>query len=413
MLLERFLRYVRIDTQSQEDVEEVPSTAKQFDLANLLLDELKALGLADARVDKHCYVYATLPSNLPIDFPNKVPAVGFIAHLDTSPSVSGNNVNPLVHEYRGGDIVLPGGTVIAEAESPELKRFRGGTIVTADGTTLLGADDKAGIAVIMEVLERLCTDHGIQHGEVKIAFTPDEEVGRGSEFFDIEGWGARYAYTVDGEKLGELNVETFNAAQAVVTFHGKNTHPGYAKGIMINSQYALADFILALPRDARPETTDGRQGYLHPYVIEGNEEKSQVKVLLRDFDIQGISEKQRTIEEIKERVLAAWPGLKIDITVKERYRNMIEVLRQFPKVADLASRAMKAAGIEPLYLPIRGGTDGAGLSFRGLPAPNIFMGCNNPHGKLEWVALEGMEKSVQTVINLIGLWAEENDAQRL
>jgi tripeptide aminopeptidase len=410
MLLERFLRYVKIDTQSREDVEDVPSTAKQLELARLLVEELKALGLADARLDDHSYVYATLPSNLPPDYPYKVPSIGFIAHLDTSPSVTGSGVNPQVIEiYEGGEIPLPGNPdlFLTTKENPELARYKGGTIITTDGTTLLGADDKAGIAVLMEALELLASDHSIPHGTVKVAFTPDEEVGKGSSFFDIEGWGAKYAYTLDGEKLGEINIETFNAALAVVTFRGKNTHPGYAKGIMVNSQYAMADFILRLPKDARPETTDGRQGYLHPYDIKGSEETSEVKILLRDFDFPGIEEKRSILEWIREETLRSFPGVRIDIAVKESYRNMREILEKHLGVVDRAAKAMERAGVAPLYLPIRGGTDGARLSFNGLPTPNIFMGCNNPHGKLEWVALHAMEKSMETVINLIKVWAEE------
>ncbi|MDQ7825997.1 MAG: peptidase T [Candidatus Eremiobacteraeota bacterium] len=411
MLLERFLDYVKIDTQSCEDAEKVPSTAKQFDLARLLVKELEAMGLKEVKLDgDHCYVYATVPSNLPSGHPHKVPVIAFIAHLDTSPSVTGAAVNPqLVKDYKGGDIVLPAdrSMVITEKENPELALFKGGTIITTDGTTLLGADDKAGIAVIMEAVERLLSAGDIPHGEIKIVFTPDEEVGNGTAHFDVEGVGAQYAYTLDGERLGELNAETFNAASATVTFHGKNTHPGTAKGIMINSVYAMADFILKIPPGSRPETTEGREGYLHPYVLSGCEEKSEVKILLRDFDGAALEEWKKTVEKIRGEVAERYPDVRIEMVIKDSYRNMKEILDHHPRVLERAAQAMKKAGLEPLYLPIRGGTDGARLSFKGLPTPNIFMGCNNPHGKLEWVALEAMEKSVETILNIARLWAEE------
>lgn len=411
MLLDRFLKYVKIDTQSAEDIDKVPSTEKQFDLAHVLIDELKALKLSDVKLDEeHCYVYATVPSNLPADHPHKVPAIAFIAHLDTSPSVTGANVSPNVLKgYKGGDIHLPAheSLVIKEKENPELELFRNGTIITTDGTTLLGADDKAGVAIIMEAVERLLSRKDSYHGDIKIVFTPDEEVGNGPTHFDVKGVGAKYAYTLDGERLGELNTETFNAASATVTFHGKNTHPGTAKGIMINSVYAMSDFILRFPRDSRPETTEEREGYMHPYVIAGCEEKSEVKVLLRDFELSGLEKWKKTIAQIVEEVRKDYPDVRIELAIKDSYRNMKEVLDQHPQVTEIASEAIKMAGMEPLYLPIRGGTDGARLSFMGLPTPNIFMGCNNPHGKLEWVALEAMEKAVETVLNVIKLWGEK------
>jgi len=409
MLLDRFLKYVKIDTQSCEDVERVPSTDRQFELARVLVEELKTLGLKEVKLDEtHCYVYATIPSNLPPDYPHQVPVLAFIAHLDTSPSVTGAHVKTnVIRGYGGGDITLPAdeSLVIRVKENPELELFRNGTIITTDGTTLLGADDKAGIAVIMEAVEKLVSDRGILHGTVKVVFTPDEEVGNGTAHFDLEGVGAHYAYTLDGERLGELNLETFNAAGATVAFHGKNTHPGTAKGIMINSVYAMADFILHFPPGSRPETTEGKEGYLHPYVIQGCEEKSEVRVLLRDFDRAGLEEWKRTLEGIVDGVRARYPDVRIELTIKDSYRNMKEVLDKHPMVVEKAAEAIRKAGLEPLFLPIRGGTDGARLSFKGLPTPNIFMGCNNPHGKLEWVALEAMEKAVETVLNTIELWA--------
>jgi tripeptide aminopeptidase len=411
MLLDRFIKYVKIDTQSCEDMDKVPSTEKQFDLAKVLIEELKSLGISDVKLDEtHCYVYATLPSNLPPDYPHQVPPIAFIAHLDTSPSVTGADVKPqVIYGYKGGDISLPAdkSMVIRVKENPELELFKNGTIITTDGTTLLGADDKAGIAVIMEAVEKLLSDRDSLHGVVTVVFTPDEEVGNGTAYFDLEGVGARYAYTLDGERLGELNLETFNAAGATVTFHGKNTHPGTAKGIMVNSLYAMSDFILHFPSASRPETTEGIEGYLHPYVLNGCEEKSEVKVLLRDFDAAGLEKWKRTLGEIVDGVRARYPEVRIEITIKDSYRNMKEVLDQHPLVVQKAASAIRMAGLEPLFIPIRGGTDGARLSFKGLPTPNIFMGCNNPHGKLEWVALEAMEKAVETVLNTIKLWAKE------
>jgi len=414
MLLDRFLKYVKIDTQSAEDIDRVPSTDKQYDLARVLVDELKALNISDVRLDEeHCYVYATVPSNLPADLPHQAPVIAFIAHIDTSPSVTGANVNPnVIRGYQGGDISLPANEsiVIKESENPELRLFKNGTIITTDGTTLLGADDKAGVAVIMEAVERLLSRNDLRHGTIKVVFTPDEEVGNGPTYFDVKGTGAQYAYTLDGERLGELNIETFNAASATVTFHGKNTHPGTAKGIMVNSVYAMSDFILRFPRDSRPETTEGKEGYMHPYVVSGCEEKSEVKVLLRDFELSGLDKWKRTITGMVDEVRKDYPDVRIDLAIKDSYRNMKEVLDNHPGVTEIASKAIRMAGIEPLYLPIRGGTDGARLSFMGLPTPNIFMGCNNPHGKLEWVALEAMEKAVETVLNIIKLSVDEPES---
>ncbi len=411
MLLDRFLKYVKIDTESAEDIDKVPSTEKQFDLARVLAEELTALKLSDVKLDEeHCYVYATVPSNLPQDHPHRVPSIAFIAHLDTSPSVTGANVKPnVIKGYRGGDISLPAhqSLVIKADDNPELELFKNGTIITTDGTTLLGADDKAGVAIIMEAVERLVSRKDFHHGEIKIVFTPDEEVGNGTAHIDVKGLGAQYAYTLDGERLGELNTETFNAASATVTFHGKNTHPGTAKGIMINSVYAMSDFILRFPHDSRPETTEGREGYMHPYVINGCEEKSEVKVLLRDFELSGLEKWKKVIGQMVEEVRKDYPEVRIELAIKDSYRNMKEVLDQYHEVTETASKAIKMAGMEPLFLPIRGGTDGARLSFMGLPTPNIFMGCNNPHGKLEWVALEAMEKAVETVLNVIKLWGEK------
>ncbi len=409
--VDRLIKYVKIDTQSKEDVEEVPSTRKQFDLARILLRELQQLGLADARLDEqHCYVYATLPSNLPAGKTEKVPVIGFIAHVDASSSVSDANVNPIIHKnYQGGDIVLPNDTtrVITVGKDPNLLKSIGDDIITTDGTTLLAADDKAGIAEIMTAVEYMLKHPEIKHGTIKIAFTPDEEVGHGPRYFDIKGWGAKYAYTIDGGQLGELSDETFNAQTAVVTFHGKNTHPGYAKGIMVNSLYAAAHFISLFPEDMRPETTEGRQGYLHPYDLTGNEERTRLKVLIRDFDIGGMEEKGKILGDMKEQTLKEFPGVNIDLVITDTYRNMNSVLSKYPDVVAFAEEAMECAGVKPVRLPVRGGTDGSQLTFMGMPTANIFAGESNPHGKLEWIPAMSMVKSVETIVNISKIWAEK------
>lgn len=408
--VDRLVKYVKVDTQSKEDVGEVPSTQKQFDLARILSNELRHLGLQDVRIDEeHCYVYATLPSNLAADRTAQVPAIGFIAHMDASPSVTDADVNPVIHRnYRGGGIVLPGDTtqVIAVERNPNLLKCIGDDIITTDGTTLLGADDKAGIAEIMTAVEYLLKHPEIEHGEIKIAFTPDEEVGNGTAYFDVEGWGAKYAYTVDGGELGELSDETFNAQTAILTFHGKNTHPGYAKGIMVNSLYAASFFISMFPEDMKPETTDGRQGYLHPYDLSGNEEQTKLKVLIRDFEMKGMEEKGDILRAMKNETEREFPGIKVNLSITDSYRNMNSVLEKYPEVMGFAEEAMERAGIKPLKFPVRGGTDGAQLTFMGMPTPNIFTGGENAHSKLEWIPVNSMIKSVEMILNISNIWAE-------
>lgn len=409
--VDRFVKYVKIDTQSKEDIGDVPSTQKQFDLAGLLLKELRELGLSNARLDEeHCYVYATLPSNLSADRTAQVPAVGFIAHMDASPSVTDAVVNPVIHKgYRGGDIVLPGDTtqVIFVRKSPNLSKSIGDDIITTDGTTLLAADDKAGIAEIMTAIEYMLHHPEIEHGTIKIAFTPDEEVGHGPKYFDVEGFAARFAYTVDGGELGELSDETFNAQAAIVTFQGKNTHPGYAKGIMVNSLYAASYFVSLFPENMKPETTEGRQGYLHPYDLSGNEEQTRLKVLIRDFDMKGMEEKGDVLRSMKSRTEQEFPGVKVDLSITDSYRNMRSVLRKYPEVMEYAEEAMEKAGVEPGNLPVRGGTDGSQLTFMGMPTPNIFAGEENAHSKLEWIPANSMVKSVETIVNISSIWAEK------
>ncbi|MFH0990841.1 MAG: peptidase T [bacterium] len=413
ILLERFLRYVQIDTQSQEDSEAYPSTSKQFDLLNLLVKELQELGLSDVSIDKYGYVMATIPSNLSSSHPayGKVPAVGFIAHVDTSPSTSGTNVKPqVIEKYAGGDLVLPAdpAVIIKEIENPELKKCIGGTIITADGTTLLGADNKAGIAIIMTAAQTLLQNPSILHGDVKIGFTPDEEVGAGTKYFDLKKFGAQFAYTVDGDAAGELNKETFSANSAIITIHGRNIHPGTAKGIMVNSIRTLADIIVRLPKDMAPETTEGYEPYIHPHAINGEEAKSTMKMLLRDFRTEGLDELKKRLEDIIAEVQPLHPKATIELQIIESYRNMKDGLDKDQRVLDCLWEATKRSGLEPEWVPIRGGTDGSRLTAMGLPTPNIFTGAKNFHGKTEWASLEGMMKSVETVVNLAQVWVERS-----
>lgn len=408
-VMDRFLRYVKIDTQSQEDQTTTPSTRKQLNLANLLAKELTALGAQNVRVSEFGIVYAMVPGNLPDN--SKAPVVGFIAHMDTSPAVSGENVNAIIHKnYQGGDIVLPKDTtqVIAVAKNPELKNLIGDDIITADGTTLLGSDDKAGISEIMTMIDTLRQNPQLKHGNIAIAFTPDEEVGTGIEKFDVEGFGAKVAYTVDGGELGEISDETWSARTATVTFQGKSTHPGTAKGIMVNAMYALGDYLSRFPKDMLPETTEKRVGFVHPYAGVIDVESSNVKILLRDFDLSGLEAKEKMLRDMVAQTAAKFPEVKIAIDVKENYKNMREVLKNHPELTANAMEAAKRAGLKPFMKPIRGGTDGARLTFRGLPTPNLFTGGGNFHGKLEFNSRRGLEKSTETLVHLVQIFAEKS-----
>jgi tripeptide aminopeptidase len=406
--MDRFLRYVKIDTQSAEDQNTVPSTRKQLNLANLLAQELKDLGVQNVRVSEFGIVYASLPGNLPDN--SKVSVIGFIAHMDTSPAVSGANVNVVIHRnYQGGDIVLPKDPtqIITVEKTPVLKTLIGDDIITADGTTLLGSDDKSGIAEIMTMVDTLIQNPQIKHGTVAIAFTPDEEVGGGIDKFDVKGFGAEFAYTVDGKSLGAINEETWAARTATVTFKGLSTHPGTARGIMINSAYALGDYLGRFPKDMLPETTEGRVGFVHPYAGVADIEQSSIKVLLRDFDVSGLDAKEKMLKDMVAQTQAKFPEVKISIEVKENYKNMKEELRKFPQLTENAFEAARRAGLKPYMDPIRGGTDGARLTFRGLPTPNLFTGGNNFHGKLEFNSRRGLEKSTETLVHLVQIFAEK------
>jgi tripeptide aminopeptidase len=402
----RFLKYVTFDTQSNERSDTYPSTPGQLVLLNHLLNELKAMGISDASIDQYGYVMATIPAS-----PGKerVPAIGFVAHVDTSPEVSGASVRPIVHrDYDGRDLVLPDdpAMVLREADNPELRAQHGHDIITASGLTLLGSDDKSGVAEIMAAAEHLVTHPEVPHGPVKIGFTPDEEVGRGTEHFDVNRFGARFAYTLDGPLVGELEIENFSADAMTITFKGFNAHPGYAKGRMVSAIKLASEFVHRLPRHGlSPETTQGYEGYVHPHTFEGGVERAAVRLLLRDFVTRGLDEKARMLQDLAEEVVRPFPAAALEIQRRESYRNMKEVLDRHPEVIDHAKAAMKRAGLTPKFREIRGGTDGARLSFMGLPTPNLFAGEHNIHSRLEWTSVQDMDKAVEVIVEICRSWA--------
>ena len=412
-LLDRFVRYVKIDTQSSESSQTYPSTEKQKNLLRTLVSDLADAGLDDAVMDEWGYVMATLPSNLPPGHPSlgKIPTIGLLAHVDTYHEVSGTDVKPQIHrDYDGGDIVLPGdpSVVIRAADEPALAGCKGMTIVTSDGTTLLGSDDKAGVAEILEGLWRLKEDPSRLHGAIRVAFTPDEEVGRGTEHFDVKKFGADFAYTIDGSGVGELEDETFCADSAHVKVAGADVHPGYAKGKMVNALRAMADLILALPPDHAPETTEGRQGYLHPINVSGNVSEAKAHVLVRDFTEEGLKELEAVLQAAAGRTERKYPGSAVTLEIKESYRNMRYLINTHPEVVDYAEEAIRRTGLTPKRSSVRGGTDGSRLSFMGLLTPNLFDGSMNFHGKKEWIPLEWMEKAVETILNVLDVWVEKS-----
>ncbi len=412
--LARFLRYVRIDTQSKDDCEDVPSTKKQLDLQRLLARELLALGLEQVQLDSHGYVMARLRANLPKQHAayGKVTRLGLIAHADTSPAASGAGVKPQVITYAGGDITLPKdpSVVIRTSENPDLAHEVGKTIVTADGTTLLGADDKAGIAIIMTALEKLQHDPARLHGDLCVCFTPDEEVGHGTKFFNLKRFLADVAYTLDGDAIGELNRETFSANSATIVVHGRNIHPGKAKNIMVNATRVMADIIARMPKEMAPETTDGYQPYIHPHHLEAEEAKATLRILLRDFRTAGLLEQENILRGIIAEVQPFYPKARIELLVQESYRNMRDKLEERPEVSTTLEEAVRRAGVTPHWAPIRGGTDGARLTEMGLPTPNIFTGGQNYHGLTEWLSVDGMDKAIATVLNLVDVWVERASA---
>ncbi len=406
--VERFLNYVKYDTKSDEESTTFPSDPKQLELSKALVEELKTIGLHDAEMDENGYVYATLPSNTT----KNVPVIAFIAHVDTSPAVTGTNVNPIIHRnYQGGDIVLPNDTtkVISPKENPVLNDMIGFSIITTDGTTLLGADDKAGIAEIMDAMNYLVTHPEVKHGTIKVCFTPDEEVGRGTEKINLAKLGANYAYTIDGSRRGEIETETFSADAVVIKFYGKNVHPGYAKNIMINSVKIAATFIESLPKDTlSPETTSGREGYVHCTSFNGTEDMTTCKFIIRDFVDENLVKYENMLKELAEAAVAKYPGSKMEFQVINQYRNMKQVLVQHPQVEAYAIESLKRLGITPIQSAIRGGTDGSRLSFMGLPTPNLFAGGHNFHAYTEFVAIEDMEMSVKNIVTLSAIWEEKS-----
>jgi tripeptide aminopeptidase len=405
-VLDRFLRYVAIDTRANEDSKTCPSTPGQLVLMRILAAELQRIGLDDVSLDDNGYLMATVPATTTA----AVPTIGFIAHVDTSPEMSATDVRPLVHSaYDGRDLVLPDdpSAVLRLSEQPDLRAQFGNDIVTASGLTLLGADDKAGVAEIVTAADYLLRHPGIAHGPIRIAFTPDEEIGRGADRFDVQRFGAVCAYTLDGGSRGELEYESFSADAMTLTFHGFNTHPGYAKGRMVNAIRLASRFIDRLPAQGMsPETTGGYEGFVHPYQMESSVDRTRVKVLIRDFVTSALAGKEALVERIAREVVESAPGASLEIKVEESYRNMREVLDRHPDVVERAREAIRRAGLEPVERPIRGGTDGSRLSFMGLPTPNLFAGEHNFHSRLEWVSVQDMEKAVEVIVELARVWCE-------
>jgi len=405
-IIQRFTSYVTIDTESDPKSDKTPSTDKQWDLANKLTDELKEMGMSDVSIDENAYVMATLPSNVA----HEVPAIGFVSHFDTSPDFTGKNVKPqIVENYDGKDIVLneEEDIVLSPDYFEDLLLYKGQTLITTDGTTLLGADDKAGITEIMSAMEYLLQHPEIKHGPIKICFTPDEEIGRGAHKFDVEKFGAEWAYTMDGSQVGELEYENFNAAGADVTVKGKIVHPGYAKGKMVNSMYIAQDFINSLPRLETPEHTDGRQGFFHLTQINGKVEETKMHYIIRDHNKEHFEARKQMMLDLVAEINGQHDKEVIFIEMKDQYFNMREKVEPVMHIVDIAEEAMKQIDIEPLIKPIRGGTDGSQLSFMGLPCPNIFAGGHNFHGRFEYVPVESMIKATEVIVKIAELTAEK------
>jgi tripeptide aminopeptidase len=407
-ILERFLRYVRVDTQSDYDSTQYPSSKKQLILAEMLAEELNQIGLTDISFDNYGYVMATLPSNIE----KNVPVIGFLSHMDTSPDMSGSNVNPrLVDNYNGEDILLneSTGLTLKTSDFPEIKQYKGQTIITTDGSTLLGADDKAGIAEIMTAVEYLVSHPEIKHGTVRVGFTPDEEVGRGVDYFDVRKFGAEYAYTIDGGEIGELEYENFNAAKALIKIQGRNIHPGSAKDKMINSLLIAKEFIDMLPVGQRPEFTTDYEGFFHLTKIEGTVENSVIEYIIRDHDRQKFEYKKALIEDIASLLNRKYPDGTVKPEIKDQYFNMREKIEPVFHIVEIALKAIKEVGIQVKTVPIRGGTDGSRLSYMGLPCPNIFTGGHNYHGKFEYIPLESMVAATNVIIRIVSLYADNNE----
>lgn len=405
-IIDRFVKYVKVDTQSDPNNPAFPSTEKQWDLAHILVEELKAIGMEDVTLDDNCYIMATLPSNVDYD----VPTIGFIAHIDTSPDYTGTNVNPQFYpDYNGEDIVLneEKNIVLSPSYFEDLLLYKGQTLITTDGTTLLGADDKAGVTEIVSAMEYLIQHPEIKHGPIRIGFTPDEEVGKGAHRFDVDKFGAEWAYTMDGSQVGELEYENFNAAGAKVVVNGKIVHPGYAKGKMINSMTIASDFINRLPAQEVPEHTTGYEGFFHLHSMEGEVEKTELQYIIRDHDMKLFEERKALFQKIADDMNAELGNDLIEVEISDQYYNMREKIEPVMHIVDIAEEAMKELNIKPLIKAIRGGTDGSQLSYKGLPCPNIFAGGHNFHGRYEYVAAESIELATKVIVNIARLTAEK------
>ncbi|MDA9239259.1 peptidase T [Flavobacteriaceae bacterium] len=405
-LIDRFISYVTVDTESDPTSDTTPSTAKQWDLANALVEELKHIGLQDVTIDDNAYIMATLPSNVP----HKVPTIGFISHFDTTPDFTGKDVKPqIIENYDGNDIVLnkAQNIILSPSYFEDLLLYKGQTLITTDGTTLLGADDKAGITEIVSAMEYLVQHPEIKHGKIRVGFTPDEEIGRGAHKFDVEKFGAEWAYTMDGSQVGELEYENFNAAGALVSIKGKIVHPGYAKGKMINSMYIATDYINSLPRLETPEHTQDRQGFFHLYSVTGEVDSTQLQYIIRDHDKEHFEARKEMMLKLADELNSQLGEPCVSVEIKDQYFNMREKIEPVMHIVDIAQKAMQQAGIKPLIKPIRGGTDGSQLSFKGLPCPNIFAGGHNFHGRFEYVPVESIQKAIEVIVNIAQLVGEE------
>lgn len=406
-IIDRFIGYVTIDTESDPNSETTPSTKKQWDLANKLVSELKAIGLSDVSIDENAYIMATLPSNVD----HKVPTIGFISHFDTSPDFTGANVKPqIVENYNGEDIVLneEENIVLSPSYFEDLLLYKGQTLITTDGTTLLGADDKAGICEIVSALEYLINNPQIKHGDIRIGFTPDEEIGRGAHKFDVEKFNADWAYTMDGSQIGELEYENFNAAGAKIKVNGKIVHPGYAKGKMVNSMYYATEFINSLPREETPEHTEGYQGFFHLHNLTGKVEETTLQYIIRDHDKDKFEGRKALVKKIGEDLNSKYDKPIFEIEIKDQYFNMKEKVLPVMHIVEIAEEAMSAIGIKAIIKPIRGGTDGSQLSYMGLPCPNIFAGGHNFHGRYEYVPVESMIKATEVIVKIAELTANKH-----
>ena len=405
-IIDRFISYISIDTQSDPNNPEFPSTDKQWELARLLAKELKDIGMHEVELDENCYIMATLPSNVKYS----VPTIGFVAHIDTSPDYTGTNINPqIIKDYGGTDILLnkKKNIVLSPDYFEDLLLYKGQTLITTDGTTLLGADDKAGVTEIVSAMEYLINHPEIKHGEIRICFTPDEEVGKGAHLFDVKKFGAQWAYTLDGSQIGELEYENFNAASAVVTIEGKIVHPGYAKNKMINSVLIGQEFIAALPKNEIPQETSGYEGFFHLHTIQGEVEKTTLEYIIRDHDMELFQQRKKHFEKVATDLNRKWEQNLVQVEIKDQYFNMKEKLEPVMHIVDLAEQAMIEVGVTPLIKAIRGGTDGSQLSYKGLPCPNIFAGGHNFHGKYEYIPVESMIKAIEVIVKISELTAQK------